>query len=260
MRGKTHHPYSMAVTKFPTTPADPASIVPGAARYMLQGHPNYPERLRLRLQYHNPPAPNPLWVCGNLDLFTRPMVAVIGRRHCSDRGERLAADSAGILARAGVCVVSGAAKGIDKAAHLAALVAGGSTVLVVAEGLDRVHLSGWVADELTPENYLAISEQPPDEPWSAKHAMDRNRITVGLAGVVLVIEAGTDGGTWAAANTALRLGLPVFVVAWGEGAPASAAGNALLLRRGARPVGKSRVTGRANLDAVIEVAKGVQTT
>ena len=69
-----------------------------------------------------------------------------------------------------------------------------------------------MADLLTEANSVVVSEFPPKLPWSVGNAMQRNRTICGLVHAMIVIEAGTTGGTWAAGQAALELGVPLFVL------------------------------------------------
>ena len=84
---------------------------------------------------------------------------------------------------------------------------------------------------MTPKNSVVVSEFPPNLPWSVQNAMQRNRTICGLVNALIVIEAGTTGGTWEAGLSALRLGVPLFVLDYSDPAP-SGMGNPALLRKG----------------------------
>src|SRR5262249_15423980 len=132
-------------------------------------------------------------------------------------------------------VVSGHAQGVDETAHRAALAAGGQTVLVLPEGILRFRARASLAGYLSDDNAVVISEFPPKLPWSVGNAMQRNRTICGLVHALIVIEAGTSGGTWEAGQSALELGVPLLVLDFPNPAP-SGLGNPLLLRQGGRPL------------------------
>src|SRR6478609_5778318 len=93
--------------------------------------PEYPERL---LDLPEPPAQ--LWSIGDRSVLREPIVAIVGTRRATSYGLRITRELSGALARAGACIVSGMALGIDGAAHRAALDAGGRTVAVLGSGVD----------------------------------------------------------------------------------------------------------------------------
>ncbi|MDR5708268.1 MAG: DNA-processing protein DprA [Armatimonadota bacterium] len=160
------------------------------------------------------PLPDPplaLYIRGSLP--EAPHVAVVGTRRPSadgmEVGRRLAAD----LAAAGVCVVSGLARGIDAAAHRGALEAGGLTVAVLGCGIDRI----WPAEhgdllEQVAEHGAVLSEYPPGTPPLRHHFPARNRILAALSRAVVVVEARERSGALLTAEFALDLGREVFAV------------------------------------------------
>jgi DNA processing protein len=163
-------------------------------------------------------------------------VAVVGSRNCTAYGKRVAAELARGLARAGVTVVSGLARGIDGVAHHAALEAGGRTVAVLAGGLSAIYppehaeLASGIADRgfLVTETPMTVPPQPGMFPA-------RNRIISGLSRAVVVVEAHTRSGALITADHALEQGREVFAVPGNVDSPASA-GSLHLLRHGARLV------------------------
>jgi DNA protecting protein DprA len=201
-------------------------------RMLVRGSPEYPSRLSRILANHAPPV---LFVVGTPALLERKAVAFCGARDASEDGLRLADEAARRLAARGINVVSGHANGVDLTAHGGALAAGGTTTLVLAEGVLRFQAKPGLAELLGEDNFVVVSEFPPRLPWSIGNAMQRNATVCGLADVVLVVEAGQTGGTFAAGEQALELRQPLFVVEFVR-PPASAAGNAFLVRQGAQPL------------------------
>jgi DNA processing protein len=134
-------------------------------------------------------------------------------------------------------VVSGYAKGVDTASHLAALDAGGTTIAVLAEGLDHFRLKKAYRELLSADSVerkmLILSQFPPAQRWSAGAAMTRNQVIVGLSQALVVVEAGETGGTLKAGETALRGKRRVLVLGGPNGAPR---GNEQLIAAGARQV------------------------
>jgi DNA processing protein len=195
----------------------------------------YPEAFRAL-----PDPPFLLFAAGRLELLGAPGVGVVGTREPTDYGRQATAALAGDVARAGYAVVSGMAKGIDAAAHGAALDAGGTTVGVLGHGIDRVYppenrlLFGRVR-----ERGLLISELPPGEEPLAGNFPRRNRLIAALSLGVLVVEMGEKSGAKHTVDYALELGKEVFAVPGPIGSPMSAGTNQLL-KDGARLVTSAR--------------------
>lgn len=162
-------------------------------------------------QIHNPP--HTLWVRGDVAALARPAVAIVGSRAASPEGLAIAGDIAGDLVRAGLVVVSGMARGIDSAAHAAALDANGVTVAVLGTGVDRVYPPEHrdLASRIATCGAL-VSEFPPGTPPKAFHFPLRNRIISGLSQAVVVIEAPEASGALITAREALDQGRDVMVV------------------------------------------------
>ncbi|MBX3500386.1 MAG: DNA-processing protein DprA [Alphaproteobacteria bacterium] len=198
-------------------------------RFIIVGDDDYPAPLAQIAD-----APPVLSVIGDASLLSRPSVAVVGARNASVNGRRLAAQFAAELGRAGQVIASGLARGIDAAAHEAALSSG--TIAVLAGGVDIVY---------PPENedlYRAIaeggaivSEAPLGTRPQARHFPRRNRIVSGLSAGVLVIEAALQSGSLITARQAAEQGREVFAV---PGSPLDprARGTNRLIRDGAHLV------------------------
>ena len=136
-------------------------------------------------------------------------------------------------------------------AHCAALRVGGSTTVVLAEGIMRFRLKSEIREWWDPGRALAVSEFGANLPWSVSHAMTRNRTICGLARAMVLIEARATGGSIQAGRDCLRLGLPLFAAVY-EGMPESAAGNEQLLLSGGRRLMKSRTTGLPNVTPILQ--------
>ncbi|MGH2711608.1 MAG: DNA-processing protein DprA [Actinomycetota bacterium] len=162
-----------------------------SARAITPADPEYPERL---LGLSDPPAV--LFVRGRSLSELETAVAIVGARSCSPYGRDAAISLASRLAMAGLTVVSGAALGIDGAAHEGALMSSGYTVAVLGSGLDRPHprtnedLIGRIAMEGT-----VVSEFPPRTEPLPRHFPSRNRIIAGLADGVIVVEGAERSGS-----------------------------------------------------------------
>jgi len=172
-----------------------------------------------------------LWAMGDLSLLTRPAIALVGARNASSLGTRMARKMADDLGQAGYVVVSGLARGIDTAAHLAALPHG--TVAVMAGGVDVVYPAenAVLAQEIG-ERGLRISEQPMGLQPQAMHFPRRNRIISGVVQAVVVVEAAARSGSLITARDALDQGRDVMAVP-GHPFDARASGCNMLIRDGA---------------------------
>jgi DNA processing protein len=192
------------------------------------GAPHYPARLRVIAD--PPPA---LFVRGQL-VGEEPAVAVVGARRATPYGRAAAARLAADLAAAGVCIVSGLARGIDAAAHQAALDAGGRTVAVLGSGLDVVYPRehGRLAAAIADSGAL-VSEFVPQTPPLPGHFPRRNRLISGLAAAVVVVEGAEDSGALVTVDYALDQGREVFAVPGSIFSSKSRAPHHLL-RQGAR--------------------------
>jgi len=178
-----------------------------------------------------PDPPPLLWCIGDTTLMARPMVAMVGARNASSLGTRMARKLAEGLTDAGYIVVSGLARGIDTAAHLAALE--GGTIAVQAGGVDVIYPreNAALADDIAKTGLrlseIAIGTQP-----QARHFPRRNRIISGIARAVVVVEAAARSGSLITAKNALDQGRDVLAVP-GHPFDARAFGCNALLRDGA---------------------------
>lgn len=158
-------------------------------------------------------APPLLFARGRLELLDASCVAVVGCRKATEYGLDVAGQIGGGVARAGGCVVSGLALGIDAAAHGAALDAGGDTIGVLGCGVD-VHYPrrNTTLQDRVAEEGLLLSELLPGEPPRKFQFPERNRLIAALSEVVVVVEAGEKSGALATANHAAAQGTTVFGV------------------------------------------------
>ena len=152
--------------------------------------------------------PQVLYAWGNLEILERPLCAVVGTRRASAYGEAQAFRFAKELSERGVCVVSGLAFGIDKAAHLGALEGEGGTIAVVAQGIEELEPSGHrgLAEKIVEKGGLILSEKACGEVYFKSHYLVRNRIIAGLCKGTLVIEAPFKSGARNTAKHALDYG------------------------------------------------------
>ena len=169
---------------------------------------SYPSRL-YRMRQDAPPFT--IWL-GGQSLLERPAVGFTGARDASPEGLATAALIAGYLARLGWVVVSGHARGVDQAAHRAALEAGGSTLYVPVEGIARFHPRSALRRLHEDGNWGVLSISWPAAGWKVHSAMRRNRVIAALSDLVVAIEPRDTGGTLHAAMTALDLDTPLWLL------------------------------------------------
>ena len=175
-------------------------------RCVTMRDPEYPMQLA-----QIPDAPPVLWVAGRSELLSRDGVAIVGARNASALGRKFARMLAAQLGKAGYLIVSGLARGIDTAAHEAALTS--QTAAVVAGGIDHFYppeneaLQRQIARE-----HLLVSEMPMGSVPKEKHFPRRNRIISGLSRVVIVVEAAMRSGSLITARMAAEQGRDVFAV------------------------------------------------
>ena len=176
-------------------------------------------------------APPFLWAIGDIELLHRPLVSIVGARNASSLGTRMARALASGLGEAGFTVVSGLARGIDAAAHLATLDTG--TIAVQAGGVDVIYPveNTTLAQDIAAQG-LRISEQPMGLQPMARHFPSRNRIIAGLSRATVVVEAAAKSGSLITARDALDQGREVLAVP-GHPFDARAAGCNMLIRDGA---------------------------
>ena len=243
----------------PRSPADQAielwqNLEANGITVLVRGFHGYPERLNFVLGDN---APAILYVTGNRELLDKPSAGFSGSRLASAQGIEITRQTARLLAKESINVVSGYAKGVDIAAHSGALEAGGTTTIVLAEGILHFRLKEkdlpWLGDDPM-SRILVISEFPPRLPWKAHNAMTRNRTICALSDALVVSESGMEGGTFAAGNAALNLSVPLFCVKYAQPTE-SASGNAYFLTHGAIPLQRSP-EGQPNVTKLIATISG----
>ncbi len=192
----------------PDAQAELERVRRGGAHVLLRGCPGWPVNLR-----GLPRMPVLLFVRGEIRPEDARAVALVGSRHPSPHGLRQAERFAASLAREGITVISGLARGIDAAAHSGALSAGGRTLAVLGTGLGviypREHRG--LAEEISRAGAL-VSELPWETPPRQHHFPHRNRIMSGLSLGVLVVEAGEKSGSLITAGWAADQGKTVMAL------------------------------------------------
>lgn len=203
-----------------------AAVRAAGARYLFHDSPEYPALLA---ELDSAP---PILTCrGEAALALRPSVAIVGARNASAAAVKLARQFAGELSEAGFVVVSGLARGIDGAAHQAALA--GGTIGVIASGIDIAYPPEHAdLQEAVATKGLLLAEQPPGTEPLARHFPSRNRIIAGLCAGTLVVEAAPKSGSLITARLAGEAGREVMAVP-GSPLDARAQGCNQLIRDGA---------------------------
>jgi DNA processing protein len=202
-----------------------AAAYEAGARFAAPGDVDYDERL---LDLPDPPVA--VYVIGT-SLPSQPTgVAIVGSRHCSSLGRDVASGFASGLVGVGLCVISGAARGIDEAAHTGALAAGGRTVAVLGAGIDHPYPRAGrrFLTRILEAGGTLVAEYPPGVPPHARNFPARNRLIAALAAAVIVVEGIDRSGSRITADHGLELGREVFAVPGPITSPLSATPHALI--------------------------------
>lgn len=210
--------------------------------FVSRADPAYPRRLKSRLKEDAPPI---LYGCGDAALLENGGLAVVGSRHVDEALTSYTEELGRVVAGAKRTLVSGAAKGIDKAAMHGALQAGGSVIGVMADSLERAALARDNREPLMDQRLVFISAYDPAAGFNVGHAMQRNKTIYALADAALVVTSDFQkGGTWTGAIEQLeRLRfVPVFV----RNGSDAGRGNSALLQRGARVWPEPHTSGELN--------------
>jgi len=170
---------------------------------------DYPETLR-----NAPGAPLALYVTGDVRALSKPMIAIVGTRRATQYGHDMASRLSYDLCKAGWCVVSGLALGIDGEAHRGALQAEGVTVGVIGSGLDCFYPeeNRELAREMAKKGGAVVSEFPFGHPPSQESFPIRNHVVAALARGVVAVEAPLKSGTLITTSIAADLGRTVMAV------------------------------------------------
>lgn len=175
------------------------------------GHPDFPPHL-LEI------API-LFVKGQQKRLRSDGVTIVGARDVSDKGIRITRNLSGELVGKGINIVSGYVEGVDLEAHLGALEAGGTTTIVLSDGIKQLRQKSAFKKFNWDRDVLVVSQFDPDTEWSAWNTLERNQLVCALSKAVVVIESGPErdtqgkiSGTFITAKAALDLNLPLFVV------------------------------------------------
>lgn len=170
---------------------------------------NYPEILK-----NIPKPPKQLYVLGDEKILHEKSIAIIGSRVCTPEGAKIAEKFAKELSRNGICIVSGMAQGIDTAAHVGALKAGGKTIAVLGGGFNHIFPkeNEKLFTSIIENGGAVICEYSENTKPEAKRFVQRNRIVSGLSMGILIIEAKHRSGTSITANFAKSQGKTIFCI------------------------------------------------
>lgn len=195
-------------------------------------------RVSTALDSHMPAWPKRLpttpWLFyrGDLDILNMPAIGFSGSRDAIDIALDVTRSIATEAVAQGMTVISGGARGVDMAAHVAALAAGGSTAALLPQGLDTWWAPIPLADPSSRERLLVITTDLPWSLWTTVSAMQRNRAIVDLADVITIPQAGITGGSHTTGMYALGRKRDLWVAELDGDTP----GNQLLMDRGAKPI------------------------
>ena len=209
---------------------------------------SYPVSLKSLLKLNTPPV---LSMVGNINLLSNRMVGFSGSRKVSEKGIAVTRDCVEQLSqKPNVSIVSGYAQGVDKEAHYTALKSGGSTIIVLPNGISSFYVREELKEVWDWNRVLVISEYMPKDKWSVNRAMNRNNTIIGLSDAMVVVEARLTGGSLDAGLRTLEDRKRLFVPIYSD-YPESARGNSFLLERGAVGIRRSRQSNRANVMALL---------
>jgi DNA processing protein len=200
------------------------------ATYVTPEDEAYPGRL---LEIYDPPPV--LWVRGDVRLLNRAGIAVVGTRHPTPYGAGMAEVLSRDLARRGMVVMSGMARGVDTCAHKGALDAGGATVAVWGTGIDVIYPkeNKKLAEQIVAQGGAVVSEFPLGTFPAPQNFPIRNRTLSGMSIGVLVVEAAEYSGTRITARCALEQGRDVYAVP-GNATNKNSWGPNTLIKQGAK--------------------------
>lgn len=178
-------------------------------KIIYQAEKSYPKKLT---HIYAPPAK--LYLLGSETILNKPSIAIIGCRQASDYGKKVAFRFAYELARQGIVVISGLARGIDTCGHLGAVKANGQTIAVLGSGFGHIYPTEnkELCKEIIQKGGAILTEYPPNTRPEKMHFPARNRLISGLSSGVLVVEAKEKSGTFITVDHALDQGKDIFTI------------------------------------------------
>ncbi|MCH8275124.1 MAG: DNA-protecting protein DprA [Armatimonadetes bacterium] len=175
-----------------------------------------------------------LFAAGNRALLNMESIGVVGSRDVDEPGREYAQELARTIAEGGFVLVSGGAKGVDREAMNAAFEAGGDSIGILSDSLEKACFSSGMADTLESGRVCLCSPFSPDAPFNVGNAMGRNKLIYAHSRATVVVSSASEtGGTWAGAVEALKFGYCPVLVRDGDGVPL---GNRRLIERGGIPL------------------------
>jgi len=176
----------------------------------------YPESVLQNMQDNAPPI---LYCKGYLPLLNTKGVSIVGSRDVSNFGIKITKSIAKELAEQGINVISGYAKGVDTSAHLGALEAHGTTTMILSFGVYHISIKREMKNLNWEKNSLFVTQFTPYEKFSGQNAMARNKLVCAMSKAIVIIASGPErdnegkmSGTFNAGKSALKMGIPVFVL------------------------------------------------
>ncbi len=176
----------------------------------------YPQSVLKNMGDNAPPI---LYCKGNLSLLNQTGIAIVGSRNSSDIEISLTKKIAKTLAEKGFNIISGYAKGVDTAAHSGALLANGTTTIILSFGTNHIKIKKELKGLLSNQNTLFVSQFAPNDKFSGRNAMTRNKLVCAMSKAVVVIKSGPEkdnygrmSGTFNAGKAALKMGITCFVL------------------------------------------------
>lgn len=176
----------------------------------------YPKSVLQNMQDNAPPI---LYCKGYLPLLNQKGVSIVGARNVGDFEITITKSIAQKLAKEGINVTSGYAKGVDTSAHLGALEAQGTTTMILSFGTNHISIKREMKDLNWEKNSLFVTQFEPYEKFSGQNAMSRNKLVCAMSKAIVVIKSGpekdSDGkmsGTFDAGKSAFKMNIPVFVL------------------------------------------------
>lgn len=174
---------------------------------ITESNSDYPKQLK---SFTGIERPKELFCMGNLSLFRKQAIMVCGARNASKISLELAYKCGRLIAEQEFTLASGYARGVDMAAHLGALEAGGDTIAILPYGLLKFRLNSEMRHVFDLERFLAVSELQPTCRFTIRNAFRRNKLLVALSKAVIVVEPGKTGGSWYSAQYASKTGKPLY--------------------------------------------------
>jgi DNA processing protein len=202
----------------------------------------YPKSVLESMQDAAPPI---LFCRGYLNLLNERGISIVGARDVDESAISITKNIALTLAEHGYNVTSGYAKGIDTAAHSGALEAGGTTTIILSYGINQIFIKKELKESDWERSALFISQFSPDDKFSPGNAMMRNKLVCAMSKAIVVISSGPEidsegrrSGTFDAGKSALKMGIPTFVLCQNLLNPIPK-GNAELIKLGGNEFSKS---------------------